>query len=157
VIRHAALPALAAKGGACLPWRSVVLEGAAGWGRLHHAVSASAARGGARRRSRLPVGIPPQAAAGSRTGTFCRSATFCCLRSLPANASPSAHRGAGFRPCRRISGMNILISLFITVLVIGLVLYLVRMLPLDGNIKNVLQIIVIIIGIISLLRYLAVF
>ncbi|MEN5083590.1 Thivi_2564 family membrane protein [Bosea sp. TWI1241] len=53
--------------------------------------------------------------------------------------------------------MNILISLFITVLVIGLVLYLVRMLPLDGNIKNVLQIIVIIIGIISLLRYLAVF
>ncbi|MBN9438157.1 Thivi_2564 family membrane protein [Bosea sp. (in: a-proteobacteria)] len=53
--------------------------------------------------------------------------------------------------------MGLLISLFITVLVIGLVLYLVRMLPLDGNIKNILQIIVIIIGIISLLRYLAVF
>jgi len=53
--------------------------------------------------------------------------------------------------------MSLLISLFITVLVIGLVLYLVRMLPLDGQIKNVLQIIVIIIGIISLLRYLAVF
>ena len=45
----------------------------------------------------------------------------------------------------------------LTQLVIGLVLYLVRMLPLDGNIKNILQIIVIIIGIISLLRYLAVF
>ncbi len=53
--------------------------------------------------------------------------------------------------------MNILISLFITVLVIGLVLYLIRMLPLDGQIRNILQIIVIIIGIISLLRYLAVF
>jgi hypothetical protein len=53
--------------------------------------------------------------------------------------------------------MNILISLLITILVIGLVLYLVRMLPLDGAIKNVVQIIVIVIGIISLLRYLAVF
>ena len=53
--------------------------------------------------------------------------------------------------------MGLLISLFITVLVIGLVLYLVRMLPLDGQIKNVVQIIVIVIGIISLLRYLAVF
>jgi hypothetical protein len=53
--------------------------------------------------------------------------------------------------------MSILISLFITVLVIGLVLYLIRMLPLDGQIRNILQIIVIIIGIISLLRYLAVF
>ena len=53
--------------------------------------------------------------------------------------------------------MSILISLLITVLGIGLVLYLVRMLPLDGQIKNVVQIIVIVIGIISLLRYLAVF
>lgn len=53
--------------------------------------------------------------------------------------------------------MNILIQLLITVLVIGLVLYLVRMLPLDGQIKNVIQIIVIVIGIISLLKYLAVF
>ena len=53
--------------------------------------------------------------------------------------------------------MGILISLLITVLVIGLVLYFVRMLPLDGQIKNVVQIIVIVIGIISLLRYLAVF
>ncbi|WP_197426662.1 MULTISPECIES: Thivi_2564 family membrane protein [Hyphomicrobiales] len=53
--------------------------------------------------------------------------------------------------------MSILISLLITVLVIGLVLYLVRMLPLDSQIKNGVQIIVIVIGIISLLRYLAVF
>lgn len=53
--------------------------------------------------------------------------------------------------------MSLLISLFITVLVIGLILYLVRMLPLDSQIKNILQIIVIIIGIISLLKYLNVF
>src|SRR6478609_8940021 len=66
-------------------------------------------------------------------------------------------RGAGYRPRYRASRMSILISLLITVLVIGLVLYLVRMLPLDGQIKNVVQIIVIVIGIISLLRYLAVF
>jgi len=31
------------------------------------------------------------------------------------------------------------------------------MLPVDGNIKNIIQIIVILIGILSLLRYLAVF
>jgi hypothetical protein len=66
-------------------------------------------------------------------------------------------RGAGFRPRRGTSDMNVLISLLITVLVIGLVLYLVRMLPLDGQIKNIVQIIVIIIGILSLLRYLNVF
>jgi hypothetical protein len=58
---------------------------------------------------------------------------------------------------QRIYFMSILISLLITVLVIGLVLYLVRMLPLDAQIKNIVQIIVIVIGIISLLRYLAVF
>jgi hypothetical protein len=61
----------------------------------------------------------------------------------------------GRRP--KVHFMSILISLLITVLVIGLVLYLVRMLPLDSQIKNGVQIIVIVIGIISLLRYLAVF
>lgn len=74
-----------------------------------------------------------------------------------ANASRRLLRGAGIRPYYGEFAMNILISLLITILVIGLVLYLVRMLPLDGAIKNVVQIIVIVIGIISLLRYLAVF
>jgi hypothetical protein len=46
-----------------------------------------------------------------------------------------------------------LISILITILV----LYLIRMLPVDGRMKQILQIIVIIIGIVSLLRYLAVF
>jgi hypothetical protein len=53
--------------------------------------------------------------------------------------------------------MSTLISLLITVLVIVLVLYLVNMLPLDRRMKQIAQIIVIIIGILSLLRYLAVF
>ena len=45
----------------------------------------------------------------------------------------------------------------ITFLVIILVLYLVQRLPLDGRTRQIVQIIVIIIGIISLLKYLAVF
>ena len=53
--------------------------------------------------------------------------------------------------------MNTLIGVLITFVVIILVLYLVRMLPLDGRAKQIVQVIVIIIGIISLLRYLAVF
>ena len=53
--------------------------------------------------------------------------------------------------------MSILISLLITILVIFLVLYLIQMLPLDGRAKQIAQVIVIVIGIVSLLRYLAVF
>ena len=53
--------------------------------------------------------------------------------------------------------MNTLISLLITVLVIFLVLYLINMLPLDGRAKHIARVIVIVIGIISLLKYLAVF
>jgi len=53
--------------------------------------------------------------------------------------------------------MSILISLLITFLVIVLVLYLISRLPIDGRAKQIAQVIVIIIGIIALLRYLAVF
>ena len=53
--------------------------------------------------------------------------------------------------------MSLLISILITFLVVFLVLYLVNMLPLDGRTKQIVRIIVIIIGVISLLRYLAVF
>ena len=53
--------------------------------------------------------------------------------------------------------MNMLISLLITVLVIFLVLYLINMLPLDGRAKYIARVIVIVIGIISLLKYIAVF
>lgn len=53
--------------------------------------------------------------------------------------------------------MSILISILITFLVVILVLYLVNMLPIDGRTRQIVRVVVIIIGIVSLLRYLAVF
>jgi hypothetical protein len=53
--------------------------------------------------------------------------------------------------------MSTLIGILITFLVVILVLYLVNMLPIDGRAKQIVRVIVIIIGIISLLKYLAVF
>ena len=53
--------------------------------------------------------------------------------------------------------MNVIIGVLITFLVIILVLYLVNMLPIDGRAKQIVRIIVIIIGVISLLKYLALF
>lgn len=53
--------------------------------------------------------------------------------------------------------MSVLISILITFVVVILVLYLVNMLSLDGRAKQIVRVVVIIIGIISLLRYLAVF
>ena len=52
---------------------------------------------------------------------------------------------------------SVLIGILITFLVIILVLYLVQRLPLDARMRQIVQVIVIIFGIISLLRYLAVF
>jgi hypothetical protein len=53
--------------------------------------------------------------------------------------------------------MSVLIGALITFLVVILVLYLVNMLPIDGRAKQIVRVIVIIIGILSLLKYLAVF
>lgn len=50
-----------------------------------------------------------------------------------------------------------LVSILITFLVIVLVLWLIARLPVGGSAKQIAQVIVIIIGIISLLKYLAVF
>jgi hypothetical protein len=47
--------------------------------------------------------------------------------------------------------MNMLISVLITFLVVILVLYLVNMLPIDGRAKQIVRVIVIVIGILSLL------
>lgn len=52
---------------------------------------------------------------------------------------------------------SILIGILITFLVIVLVLYLVQRLPIDGRTRQIAQVVVIIIGIISLLKYLAIF
>ena len=53
--------------------------------------------------------------------------------------------------------MNTIIGILITFLVIILVLYLVNMLPIDGRARQIVRVIVIVIGIVSLLKYLAVF
>jgi hypothetical protein len=50
-----------------------------------------------------------------------------------------------------------LVSILITFLVIILVLYLINMLPIDGRAKQIARIVVIIIGVLSLLKYLAVY
>ena len=52
---------------------------------------------------------------------------------------------------------SLLISVLITFLVIILVLYLVNLLPVDGRAKQIIRIIVIVIGVLSLLKYIAVF
>jgi len=52
--------------------------------------------------------------------------------------------------------MAVLISILITFLVIVLVLYLINMLPIDGRAKQIVRVIVIIIGILSLVKYLGV-
>ena len=46
-----------------------------------------------------------------------------------------------------------LISALITFLVVILILYLINMLPIDGRAKQIVRVIVIIIGILSLLRF----
>jgi len=53
--------------------------------------------------------------------------------------------------------MDVLIGVLITFLVVILVLYLVNMLQIDGRAKQIVRVIVIILGVISLLKYLAVF
>ena len=53
--------------------------------------------------------------------------------------------------------MGLLISVLITFLVIILVLYLVNMLPIDGRAKQIVRVIVIVIGVLSLLKYLTIF
>jgi hypothetical protein len=53
--------------------------------------------------------------------------------------------------------MSLLISILITFLVVILVLYLVNMLPIDGRARQIVRVVVIVIGVLSLLRYLSVF
>ena len=53
--------------------------------------------------------------------------------------------------------MSVLIGVLITFLVVILVLYLINLLPLDGRAKQIARVVVIILGVISLLKYIAVF
>lgn len=52
--------------------------------------------------------------------------------------------------------MSILINALITFVVVILVLYLVNLLPIDGRAKQIVRVIVIIVGVLSLLKFLAI-
>jgi hypothetical protein len=53
--------------------------------------------------------------------------------------------------------MSLLISVLITFVVVILILYLVNLLPIDGRARQIVRVIVIIIGVLSLLRYISVY
>jgi hypothetical protein len=72
------------------------------------------------------------------------------LRVSTAGARPEGYGRATWRSW----AMGLLISILITFLVVILVLYLVNLLPIDGRAKQIVRIVVIIIGILYLLRYL---
>ena len=50
-----------------------------------------------------------------------------------------------------------LVGVLVTFLVVILVLYLINMLPMDGRAKQIARVVVIVIGVVSLLKYLTVF
>jgi hypothetical protein len=50
-----------------------------------------------------------------------------------------------------------LISALVTFLVVILILYLINMLPIDGRAKQIARVVVIVLGVISLLKFIAVF
>ena len=72
--------------------------------------------------------------------------------SRPGRVAPEISRKQG--PAMTSS---VLISILVTFLVIILILYLINMLPIDGRAKQIVRIIVIVIGVISMLKYIAVF
>ncbi len=65
---------------------------------------------------------------------------------FPAGINRRLAMDKGARP------WSLLISILITFLVVILVLYLVNMLPIDGRAKQIVRVIVIIIGVLSLLK-----
>jgi Na+/melibiose symporter-like transporter len=65
--------------------------------------------------------------------------------------------GQQFALSRRLRGIRMLINALVTFLVVILILYLINLLPLDGRAKQICRVIVIVIGVISLLKMLAVF
>lgn len=50
-----------------------------------------------------------------------------------------------------------LVGVLITFLIVILILYLINLLPIDGRAKQICRVVVIILGVISLLKYIAVF
>jgi hypothetical protein len=62
-----------------------------------------------------------------------------------------------FRFSRLRGNFQMLISALVTFLVVILILYLINLLPLDGRAKQIARVVVIILGVVSLLKYIAVF
>jgi hypothetical protein len=60
-------------------------------------------------------------------------------------------------PLTGFAGFPMLISALVTFLVVILILYLINLLPIDGRAKQIARVVVIILGVISLLKYIAVF
>jgi hypothetical protein len=56
-----------------------------------------------------------------------------------------------------LGDFRMLIGVLVTFLVVILILYLINLLPLDGRAKQIARVVVIILGVISLLKYIAVF
>jgi len=52
---------------------------------------------------------------------------------------------------------SLLVSVLITFLVIILILYLVNLLPIAGRAKQIIRVVVIVLGVLSLLKYIALF
>jgi Na+/melibiose symporter-like transporter len=52
---------------------------------------------------------------------------------------------------------RMLVGALVTFLVVILILYLINLLPIDGRAKQIARVVVIILGVISLLKYIAVF
>jgi hypothetical protein len=92
--------------------------------------------------------LPSSEILGFRHWNLCLSARVLAACDKPERASRTKRGG---------HAVSALIGILITFLVIILVLYLINMLPLDGRAKQIARVVVIIIGIISLLKYLAVF
>ena len=55
-----------------------------------------------------------------------------------------------------MSALSILIGILITFVIVILILYLITLLPIEGRVKQILRVVVIILGILSLVRYLGV-
>jgi hypothetical protein len=108
-----------------------------------------AGRTGERQRHSLtPLdGVP---GAGQADGTFRQRCDYCSTYIWRTAPREWHQTGAAM-------GISVIISILITFLVIILVLYLINMLPIDGRAKQIVRIIVIIIGVLSLLKYLAIY
>ena len=83
----------------------------------------------------------------------------CCLR-RGSGGEPESPSGvnASLISLRVFQGdFRMLLSVLVTFLVVILILYLINLLPLDGRAKQIARVVVIILGVISLLKYIAVF